>query len=322
LLAALLAGCSEDSGSSGGGGGGGDADAGEGEGEGAAEGEGEGEGPGEGEGEGEGAAEGEGEGEGESAEGEGEGEGAVEDAREQAWVQIPGGEFEMGCSPDDGECEPRELPTHTVTVEAFQLAETEVTNAQYAAFLTDNGNECEGVNCINTSNPHPEMSESGGTWTANPGRANDPLFAVTWHGARAFCAWAGGRLPSEGEWEYAARAGTTTKFTCGDEEACLDDIACWKAEAPCPVASKDANAFGLYDMLGGMWEWVEDCFHETYDDAPATGDVWEAGEGCQARGLRGGQYGYSSGESMRVSRRQRFFPTTAATDWGFRCAKD
>ena len=213
------------------------------------------------------------------------------------WVSIPAGSFDMGCSPGDTECDDDESPRHTVTVSAFWMTKTEITQAQYEAVIGTNPsffNECGG-DC--------------------------PVETVTWHEAKAFCEEIGGRLPSEAEWEYAARAGTTTPWTCADASwSCLGDIAWYFGGTTHAVKGKAANAFGLYDMLGNVWEWVEDCWHNNYEGAPSTGGVWAGGD-CDYRVLRGGSWDFFV-EYLRVSRRGRSDPGDWYYYFGLRCAQD
>jgi formylglycine-generating enzyme required for sulfatase activity len=241
------------------------------------------------------------------------------------WVSIPGGSFQMGCSPNDDECESDEDPRHRVNVSGFKMTKYEVTNAQYAAFLDDRGNNtCSDYPCADTEDEDLRLSESGGSWSADGGYENHPVVEVTWYGAKAFCEAAGGRLPSEAEWEYAARAETTTRFTCGDNSSCLDDIACWNKNDTCPVEQYDPNTFGLYDMLGGVWEWVEDCYHYDYSGAPADGSARQDEECSANRVLRGGSWGDDDDKQLRVSERYDYsYPGDTAFDsGGFRCAQD
>ena len=215
------------------------------------------------------------------------------------WVTIPAGSFEMGCSVGDSGCDSDESPLHTVNVPSFDLMATEVTQDQYEAVIG--------------SNPS-NFSSCGG---------DCPVETVDWNEATAFCQAIGGRLPSESEWEYAARAGTTTKYYCGDLSSCLDGIAWYSdnsASSTHPVATKTANAFGLYDMLGNVWEWVGDCWNDNYDNAPANGNTWTYGD-CSYRVRRGGGWG-SDVRFVRASYRFGYFTADRSYYLGFRCARD
>ena len=239
------------------------------------------------------------------------------------WVSIPGGSFEMGCSPNDDQCDDDEEPRHSVNVPGFKMTKYEVTNAQYAAFLNDRGNNnCSDYPCVDAEDEDLRLSESGGSWSATGGYENHPVVEVKWYGAKAFCEATGGRLPSEAEWEYAARAGTTTKYYCGDDYSCLDDIACWYKSDTCPVGQYDPNDFGLYDMLGGVWEWVEDCYHGDYDGAPSDGSVWQDEQCSSFRVLRGGSWSGSLDWVLRSSYRFNYIPDHTYGSHGFRCSRD
>ena len=214
------------------------------------------------------------------------------------WVSIPAGSFEMGCLPGDADCDFDESPRHTVNISTFRMTEAEVTQAQYEAV-------------------------TGETPSRFSGCPDCPVERVTWHEAKAFCEAIGGRLPSEAEWEFAARAGTTTRYYCGDDSACLDDIAWYGANSRYvthPVAEKMANAFGLYDMLGNVWEWIEDCWHDDYNGAPSTGRVWTEGANCFYRVQRGGSW-TSLDEYLRVSERNGYNPDSRNSWFGLRCAQ-
>jgi formylglycine-generating enzyme required for sulfatase activity len=213
------------------------------------------------------------------------------------WVSIPAGTFQMGCSPGDTECMATEEPPHVVAVSSFEILETEVTQAQYEAVMGSNPSYFSG--CLEC-----------------------PVELVSWHSARSFCEAIGGRLPSEAEWEYAARAGTTTRFYCGDDSSCADGIAWHFFNASLethPVGYKIPNAFGLYDMLGNVWEWVEDCWHEDYTGAPTTGQPWVFND-CEMGVTRGGSYGKLP-QSLRVSIRYRLDYDLGEREIGFRCSR-
>ncbi len=160
-----------------------------------------------------------------------------------------------------GSVSKNETPAHSVTVTSFYMSETEVTQGQWYEIMGDNPAEFK---------------------TGNP---NMPVEKVSWDDAKIFIkrlnAKEGGdkyRLPTEEEWEYAARAGTTSKWYCGDNESCVSSIAVYDVKAPKPVKSKKPNAFGLYDMSGNVWEWTESCWTDDYNSA----------KNCKYRSLRGG----------------------------------
>jgi len=194
-------------------------------------------------------------------------------------VVVPAGEFMMGSpSSEEGRYD-EEGPVHRVRIGKFAVGVYEVTFAEWDACATDGG--CGG-----------HQPEDGG-W----GRGNRPVIYVSWEDARSYVRWLSAktgeryRLLSESEWEYAARAGTTTPFhtgrTISTKQANHDFI----LEKTAPVGTYPPNAFGLYDMHGNVWEWVQDCWNGSYAGAPGDGSAWESGE-CVRRVLRGGSWGY------------------------------
>ena len=210
------------------------------------------------------------------------------DSRGIEWMSIPAGSFMMGCSPGDIECGDREKPRHSVNVKGFQMMATEVTQGQYQSVIGANPSNFK--NCGSTC----------------------PVEQVNWNEAKAFCSKIGGRLPTEAEWEYAARAGTGTKFYCGDNR--LDSDAWFNENSGSkthPAKQKQPNAWGLYDMLGNVWEWVDDCYSKDYNASPD----------CSLRVLRGGSWYYVAWYE-RVSNRDRNNPDARDNDIGFRCSRD
>jgi len=192
------------------------------------------------------------------------------------WVTIPGGSFMMGAK----DCS-RAQPVHRVKVKTFEIAKTEVTVQQYKACVDAGACTAPGMGAFCNS--------------GKAGRENHPVNCVTWDQAKVFAQWVGGRLPTEAEWEYAARsAGKNWKYPWGNEDA-----SCERANIPAfplgcvggtaPVCSKPAGNTeqGLCDMAGNVWEWVQDVFHETYKGAPADGSAWESPTG-PFRANRGG----------------------------------
>lgn len=226
------------------------------------------------------------------------------------WVAVPAGSFEMGCATFDPTCllETSTKPRHQVNVEAFDLLETEVTEAQYKA--------------VTGKDPSEDYNGGGGP--------DSPVENVTWQEAKAFCEAVGGRLPTEAEWEYAARAGAATTYPCGNDWSCLDDIA-WNmynsgddnGDNPHKhdVRGKAPSSFGLYDMYGNVWEWVQDCWHDNYNGAPATAyPPWEQGCTGSARIHRGSDFG-GDVDFMRAVVRLGWDASGAGDDLGFRCAR-
>ncbi len=212
-----------------------------------------------------------------------------------SWVPIPAGDFEMGCSQGDAECNPAELPRRHVRVAApFEMMDKPVTVAQFRDWA----------------------SSSGRRMTAQPKWSADdvPVVNVTWDDAVAFCSALVARLPTEIEWEYAARGGSSSA-RYGE----IDAVA-WYAgnsdKRAHPVGRKAANAFGLYDMLGNVWEWNADVFRS----AAAEGDAPQGGPN-DMRSLRGGSW-RNKAKQIRVSNRGRLAPDDREDDDGFRCVRD
>ncbi|MFN7955852.1 MAG: SUMF1/EgtB/PvdO family nonheme iron enzyme [bacterium] len=196
-------------------------------------------------------------------------------------VRIPGGVFQMG-SPESEEGRwDDEGPHHQVRVSSFWLGRYPVTNEQYGAYLREN--------------PGAKEPERWSDRRYNQPR--QPVVGVSWHEARAYADWARLRLPTEAEWEYACRAGTTTRYSSGDSEADLDRVGWYDTNsggALHPVGEKEPNAFGLFDMHGNVWEWVEDDWHGDYRGAPTDGRAWIESPRGARRVLRGGSFANSA----------------------------
>ena len=223
------------------------------------------------------------------------------------WVTIPGGSFMMGAS-DYSDAQP-----HQVTVRTFQMAKTLVTNKQYKACVT--AGACTA--------PQDQGEKFNGD--------DQPVVGVDWNQAKAFSEWAGGRLPSEAEWEYAARsAGKDRKYPWGDEEATCEravmndssagGYGCGRS-ATWPVCSKSAGNTeqGLCDMAGNVWEWVQDWYHGSYNGAPNDGSAWESPAGS-LRVLRGGSWGLDAAYA-RSAFRSYYDPGCRDGSLGFRPAR-
>ncbi len=188
-------------------------------------------------------------------------------------VVIHAGRFIMGSPTSETERFDAEGPQHQVDIPfRFALGEYPVMRAEYSAFTQATGREW----------PEPEFSQTD----------RHPAVNVSWYDAQMYVEWLSEktgleyRLPSEAEWEYAARAGTTTARYWGESAKGAAKYAHFDAQATAPVGGKKPNAFGLYDVLGNVWEWVEDCWNESYEGAPADGSAWTSGD-CTRRVLRG-----------------------------------
>jgi formylglycine-generating enzyme required for sulfatase activity len=218
------------------------------------------------------------------------------------WVLIPGGTFEMGCSPGDNTCHISEFPVHSVNLSPFDMLATEVTEDQYLAAIGEN--------------PSCNVFTEGGS--------NFPVECVDWYAAKAFCEEIGGRLPTEAEWEYAARGGTTTKYYCGDENGCWLDIAwgCDNAVHKHEVGGKLPNAYGLHDMLGNVVEWTADWYNDDYYEvSPVNNPEGPPGIGVSVRVIRGSGFMPFYASYLRVSNRTPEDPKAYNEGLGFRCVR-
>ena len=194
------------------------------------------------------------------------------------YVWIAAGTFVMGCSPSDKECFNWEMPPREVRIpKGFWIGQTEVTQKAYLAVAGKNPSLYPGL--------------------------NRPVDRISWHAAEAYCKTIGMRLPTEVEWEYAARGGTA-----GPRYDAVDLIAWFDGNSgdhTHDVGQKQMNAFGLYDMLGNVWEWVQDSY----------------GPDPKQRILRGGSF-YNLAREIRSSSRLWALPETDHRNMGFRCASD
>jgi formylglycine-generating enzyme required for sulfatase activity/class 3 adenylate cyclase len=223
-------------------------------------------------------------------------------------VAVPSGTFKMGSAADEEDHQPSEGPTHLVSVTPFAIGRYEVTFGQWDACVAEQA--CK-------------QSPNDRGW----GRGTRPVIYVSWQDTKDFLKWLSSktgkmyRLPSEAEWEYAARAGSATRFWWGDEVGedrtnCMD---CPGADASrtMPVGSFEGNPFGLYDVHGNVAEWTADCWNGSYAGAPSNGDPWLVGE-CARRVIRGGAWGlrsvemrsaYRTGDPRRPAERPARFPS-------------
>ncbi|MCP3387360.1 SUMF1/EgtB/PvdO family nonheme iron enzyme [Bradyrhizobium sp. CCGB12] len=225
---------------------------------------------------------------------------SVTPIREPEMIPIRGGSFAMGSNDD-----PTERPVHQVTIKPFSIGKYPVTVQEW--------NECAAA--------------KGCAFTAT-GKDDAPINNVSWTDAQQYVVWLAQatkkpyRLLSEAEWEYAARGGTQTKYWWGDRlqpgmAGCKDcgDLA---AEQPAKVGSFKPNPFGLYDMGGGIDQWVEDCWHRTYQGAPSDGSAWSSAD-CSSHVLRSGSWKNDS-RYVRSSNRDGYDTNVRYPTHGFRVA--
>ena len=221
-------------------------------------------------------------------------------------VVLPSGSFVMGSTESDSGSQPKERPRHEVDIQSFALGKYEITFAEWDACVSDGG--CDH-----------EPDDQG--W----GRGSRPVVNVNWKDAKQYVAWLSGRtgevyrLPSESEWEYAARAGTTTQYAFGDDiteaQANFGSIFGRTTDA----GSYPPNAWGLHDMHGNVREWVEDVYNTSYEGAPSDGSPWlDGNEG--KRTIRSGSWNYSP-DIMRSAYRDHHPQARRAFDLGFRVAR-
>lgn len=260
-------------------------------------------------------------------------------------MAIPAGSFDMGSPDSEDERDDDEGPVRRVRVAVFALGKTEITRGQFAAFVKKTGYD-SGDKCWTFADG--KFREHEGDWR-NPGYLQDdnhPVTCISWNDAQAYAKWMSRRtgrqyrLPTEAEWEYAARGKTRSSRYWGDgpDNACkyanvTDKTA--KAQIPgalswlahdctdgfaytAPAGRFKANAFGLKDMLGNVWEWTEDSYHDSYDGAPADGRAWQ-GEGAR-HALRGGSWN-SDPQNVRAAIRNSNKSALRFSIFGFRLAR-
>ena len=221
------------------------------------------------------------------------------------FVLVPPGEFEMGSPSKEGVKFPNEYPTHKITIkQSFYMGKSSVTQKQWKKIMGKNPAHFKGE--------------------------DRPVEMVSWIEVQKFVKKLNEkehtdkyRLPSEAEWEYACRAGTQTKYSFGDDESKLNEYA-WYAEnsggQTHPIAQKKPNPWGLYDMHGNVWEWVQDNWHENYNRSPSDGSAWETKEDSH-QVSRGGSW-YCNANLCRSASRFRRDPENHISNLGFRLLKE
>ena len=226
-------------------------------------------------------------------------------------VPLPAGSFQMGDI--EGRGSPWAKPAHVVRIRRpFAVGRYEVTFEDYDRFAKATGRRV----------PHDQR------W----GRGRRPIINISWQDATDYSRWLSEqtgqryRFLTEAEWEYAARAGTETEYWWGKDflkgvANCNGCGSHWDDQHTAPVGSFKPNIFGLYDTAGNVWEWVEDCWHESYKGAPTDGTAWLSGGDCSQRVTRGGSLG-SKPERLSTYFRDRDEASANRVDIGFRLARD
>lgn len=226
-------------------------------------------------------------------------------------VVLPSSTFRMGSPNGERGRMANEGPLHAVSVRSFAIGKYEVTFDEWNACVKARG--CE----------HKPKDEG---W----GRKNRPVIGVSWSDAQQYAVWLTEktgkeyRLPTESEWEYAARAGSSSSYPWGkhvsrNKANCNMCGSRYDRKKTAPVGKFKPNAFGLHDMVGNVWEWLEDCWNETYAGAPNNGEPWMEGQ-CSSRVLRGGSW-RDPAKSVRSATRLRYFIGSRFNFFGFRVAR-
>ena len=231
-------------------------------------------------------------------------------------IPILGGPFMMGCNTSiDDNCNNDETPYHEVNVPMFEINLTEVTVGQYRTCVEDNGSCSE-----------PSTSSERCNW-GHSDREAHPVNCVDWYKAQTYCDWGGKRLCSESEWEKAARGTDGRIYPWDNEEATCERAVMKDGESGCgenrtwAVGSKPAGVYGVYDLAGNVWEWLEDDYHSSYDNVPSDGSAWVENPRASERVIRGGSFlDYAS--SLRTSNRHYIAPDDSGVNVGFRCCSD
>ncbi len=240
-------------------------------------------------------------------------------------IFVKGGIFKMG-SPE-GVGENNERPQRQVTLSDFYISKYEVTNAEYAKFLNAKGNQEEGGSTwLDITNNFCQIEKAGKTFKAKAGKENHPVIMVTWYGAKAYASWAGGRLPTEAEWEYAAGGGNKSKGYKYSGSNKINEVAWYRENSQIiekaisngkgthPIGKKKPNELGIYDMTGNVWEWCSD-WYGSYGSAAET-NPQGASSGSE-RVLRGGSWG-NDAYDCRVAYRDSYNPSSSYYFIGFR----
>ncbi len=236
-------------------------------------------------------------------------------------VLVNGGTFTMG-SPS-GTSNSGEHPQHSVTVSSFRISKYEITNQQYADYMNAIGADANGsvggVEYLDTNDTDCQISHNGSSFVVDAGKENYPVIEVSWYGAKAYSEYYGGRLPTEAEWEFAARGGNSSNGYTHSGSNTIDDIAWYytnSGSATHTVGTKNANELGLHDMSGNVWEWCNDWYDSNYYSSSPSNNPQGPNSGV-GRVVRGGGW-YDNAYYCRVANRNYGSPAYANPTLGFR----
>jgi formylglycine-generating enzyme required for sulfatase activity len=252
-----------------------------------------------------------------------------DDSKGPEMVVIPAGRFRMGDIQGGGEN--KEKPVHSVSVSRFAMGRYEVTVKEFRRFVNATRYKTDaekGDGCYVYEGSWNKRKEVNWRNPNFPQNDNQPVVCVSWNDATAYTEWLSEqtgeqyRLPTEAEWEYAARAGTQTKYWWGNEIGenranCDNDYCGDNFEYTSPVGYFSENPYGLYDTVGNVWEWVFDSWHKNYTNAPNDGKIWAEGADNSYRVLRGGSW-YFDSNLTRAAFRYGYYPVFRDSFIGFR----
>ncbi len=245
-----------------------------------------------------------------------------------SFVTVEGGSFDMGCtSPNQSNCNFDEFPVREVTVNSFQISKYEVTNKQFADFLNSVGagpdGSLGGITYIFLNSQYCKVKYSGNSFTVENNDTDLPVVAVSWEGAKAFCNYAGGRLPTEAEWEYAARGGNLSHNYDYSGSNTINEVA-WNANNSYAVLQKvgtrQGNELDIYDMSGNAMEWCSDWYLWNYYENGETNNPTGPASG-EEKVVRGGSV-LNGADDCRVSDRYWHEPQNVMEMVGIRVVKD
>jgi serine/threonine-protein kinase len=228
-------------------------------------------------------------------------------------LTVPAGEFLMGRDIPSRDDRRDAMPQHTVYLDAFRIDKTEVTNAMYT--LCVRAGVCQLPSSI--------RSATRSNYYDNPTYNDYPVVYVSWYDAVAYCAWAGRRLPTEAEWEKAARGTDGRSYPWGNpfpDTSLANYYLSLRDTTRVGAYPRGASPYGALDMAGNVWEWVADWYNESYYRSAPSRNPQGPSSG-QLRGFRGGSFGNTHVDEARATFRSGSNPETHSESFGFRCAK-